>query len=81
MNYDKINNKLSSLINNAKYTNTPKANTKLNKKPNIDTYHYFETNVKIGDKKYKIILNAEQYKGESTIKPQTVHLYDVLEIK
>lgn len=72
---------LEDLINNSKYTNNPKANTKLDKKPNIDTYHYFETNVKIGDKKYKVILNAEQYKGESTIKPQTVHLYDVLEIK
>lgn len=72
---------LEDLINNSKYTNNPKANTKLHKKPNIDTYHYFETNVKIGDKKYKVILNAEQYKGESTIKPQTVHLYDVLEIK
>ena len=72
---------LENLINNSKYTNNPKVNTKLDKKPNIDTYHYFETNVKIGDKKYKVILNAEQYKGESTIKPQTVHLYDVLEIK
>ena len=72
---------LESLINNSKYTNKPKTNLKPDKKPNIDTYHYFETDVKIGDKKYKVILNAEQYKGESTIKPQTVHLYDVLEIK
>lgn len=72
---------LENLINNSKYTNNPKTNLKPDKKPNIDTYHYFETDVKIGDKKYRVILNAEQYKGESTIKPQTVHLYDVLEIK
>lgn len=71
---------LENLINNSKYTHL-KDNTKPLKKPNIDKYHYFETNVKIGDKKYKVILNAEQYKGESTIKPQTVHLYDVLEVK
>lgn len=72
---------LENIINNSKYTNNPKQNTKLDKKPNIDTYHYFETKVKIGDKKYKVILNAEQYKGENTIKPQTVHLYDVIEVK
>ena len=72
---------IEDLINNSKYTNNPKPNTKLNKKPNVDTYHYFETQIKIGDKQYKVILNAEQYKGESTIKPQTVHLYDVLEVK
>jgi hypothetical protein len=71
---------LENLINNSKYTHL-KDNTKPLKKPNIDKYHYFETNVKIGDKKYKVILNAEQYKGESSIKPQTVHLYDVLEVK
>jgi len=33
------------------------------------------------NKEYKIILNTEQYIGESENKPQTVHLYDVLEEK
>ena len=69
------------LIKNSVYTNNPQPNKKLQKKPNVDTYHYFETIVKIGEKQYKVILNTEQYKGESTIKPQTVHLYDVIETK
>ena len=86
MNKSKVNrhNKyiasIEDLINNSTYSSS-KSNTKIAKKPNVDTYHYFETNVKIGNKQYKVILNAEQFKGESTIKPQTVHLYDVLEIK
>ena len=72
---------IKDLINNSNYTNKPKDNDKPEEKPNIAVYHYFETNVKIGDKQYKIILNAEQYKDENTLKPQTVHLYDVLEVK
>ncbi|MBQ8476592.1 hypothetical protein IJ531_05975 [bacterium] len=72
---------IKEIINNSIYTNNPKTNDKPDEKPNIDTYHYFETIVKIGDKQYKVILNTEQYKGENTEKPQTVHLYDVLEVK
>ncbi|MBR2069388.1 MAG: hypothetical protein IJ877_06465 [Candidatus Gastranaerophilales bacterium] len=69
------------LINNSSYTNKPKANDKPIEKPNIDMYHYFETNVKIGDKQYRVILNTEQYKNENLSKPQIVHLYDVIEVK
>ena len=72
---------IKNLINNSSYTNKPKDNEKPEEKPNVAVYHYFETNVRIGDKQYKVILNAEQYKGETTVKPQTVHLYDVLEVK
>ena len=72
---------IKELINNSSYTNEPKANKKPLEKGNIDTYHYFETKVKIEDKQYKVILNAEQYIGESTTKPQIVHLYDILEVK
>ena len=71
---------IKDLINNSNYTYT-NDNSKPDEKPNIDKYHYFETIVKIGENQYKVILNTEQYKGESTIKPQTVHLYDVLEVK
>ena len=71
---------LEELINNSKYKNSS-PNTKLKEKPNIEKYHYFISNIKIGNKEYKIILNAEQYTGESENKPQTVHLYDVLEEK
>lgn len=49
--------------------------------PNIQQYHYFTSEAKIGDKTYKILFDTEEYKGESTIKPQTVHLYDVREVK
>ena len=71
---------VKDLIKNSNYTYS-KDNEKPLDKPNIEMYHYFETFVKIGDKEYKVILNAEQYKGESTIKPQTVHLYDIFEVK
>jgi len=71
---------IKDLINNSNYTYA-KDNSKPDEKPNIDKYHYFETIVKIGDKKYRVILNTEQYKNENIQKPQTVHLYDVLEIK
>lgn len=71
---------IKELINNSNYINT-KDNSKPEEKPNIDKYHYFETLVRIGDKEYKVVLNTEQYKGEKIQKPQTVHLYDILEIK
>lgn len=71
---------LEELIGNSQYKNSA-PNTKPEDKKNIEKYHYFISNIKIGKQEYKIILNAEQYKGESEIKPQTVHLYDVLEEK
>ena len=72
---------IEELIKNSKYTNNPSLNTKLNKKPKVARYHYFETFVNVKGKVYKVILNAEEYIGESTHKPQTVHLYDVIEVK
>jgi len=71
---------LEELINNSKYQSS-QLNKKKNDKPEIIKYHYFITNLKIGINKYRIILNTEQYIGESEEKPQTVHLYDVFEIK
>ncbi len=70
---------LAELIHNSIYLNS-ELNRKFNKKPNIEKYHYFESRIKILTTEYKIILHTEQYKGKSEIKPQTVHLYDVLEV-
>ena len=72
---------IENLIQNSKYTNNSQPNKKPSKKPKVESYHYFEAIVKLGDKEYRVILITEQYKGESTTKPQTVHLYDVLEVK
>ncbi len=72
---------IKEIINNSNYTNAPKINDKPFEKPNIAKYHYFESSVKINDKIYRVILNTEEYQGESTKKPQTVHLYDILEVK
>lgn len=72
---------IKDLIEHSKYTNNPKPNQKLAKKPNVITYHYFETFVKIKETTYRVILHTEQYKNDSTMKPQTVHLYDVIEEK
>lgn len=71
---------LEELINNSIYE-TSERNTKPDKKPDIAKYHYFISKVKIANKEYKIVLHTEQYIGESEEKPQTVHLYDVLEVK
>ncbi|MBQ3834285.1 MAG: hypothetical protein II816_02045 [Elusimicrobia bacterium] len=70
---------LDELVNNSLYLNS-ETNRKIDKKPDIEKYHYFESKVKIGLKEYKIILHTEQYIGEKENKPQTVHLYDVLEV-
>ena len=70
---------LEELINNSIYE-TSERNTKPDKKPDIAKYHYFISKVKIANKEYKIVLHTEQYIGESEEKPQTVHLYDVLEV-
>lgn len=71
---------LESLLKNAAYLN-PSPNTKPLDKPDVKRYHYFITKAKIGKNTYKIIFDTEEYVGDSTIKPQTVHLYDVREIK
>ena len=68
------------LINNAKYDHET-INTKPELKPNIEKYHYFTTQVQIGNDIYNIVLDTEQYKGESEEKPQTVHLYNIKEVK
>ena len=70
---------LEELINNSMYE-TSKMNIKSDKKPDIAKYHYFISKVKIVNKEYKIVLHTEQYIGEREEKPQTVHLYDVLEV-
>ena len=69
---------LEELINNSMYE-TSERNTKPDKKPDIAKYHYFISKIKIVNKEYKIVLHTEQYIGEKEEKPQTVHLYDVLE--
>ena len=71
---------LEDLLGNAQYLN-PSPNKKPLEKPNTQQYHYFTSEAKIGDKTYKILFDTEEYKGDSTIKPQTVHLYDVREVK
>ena len=45
-----------------------KENTKKDKKPNVEKYHYFKTNVKIGDKIYEIIFDTEEYKNENQLR-------------
>lgn len=71
---------LEDLLGNAQYLKSS-PNTKQLKKPNTQQYHYFKSEAKIGPKTYKIMFDTEEYKGDSTIKPQTVHLYDVREVK
>lgn len=55
---------LEKLFANAEYVGA-KENTKKDKKPNVEKYHYFKTNVKIGDKIYKIIFDTEEYKNDN----------------
>ncbi|HIZ29450.1 MAG TPA: hypothetical protein H9673_09715 [Candidatus Adamsella sp.] len=71
---------LEDLLGSAQYLN-PSPNKKPLEKPNTQQYHYFTSEAKIGDKTYKILFDTEEFKGDSTIKPQTVHLYDVQEVK
>lgn len=70
---------LEELLSKAEYSGS-KQNIKTEKKPDVEKYHYFTSKVKSGSKMYRLGFVAEQYKGESENKPQTVHLYDVLEI-
>lgn len=70
---------LENLLKNAEYL-SQKENTKKEDKKNVEKYHYFRTFVKIGENKYEVIFDTEQYVGESEDKPQTVHLYNVHEV-
>ena len=54
---------LEKLLANAEYSGE-KENTKKSKKPNIAKYHYFTTNVRVGDKIYKVVFDTEEYKNE-----------------
>lgn len=53
---------LEKLLANAEYTGE-KENTKKDKKPNVEKYHYFKTDVKIGNKIYQLIFDTEEYKN------------------
>lgn len=74
-------NSFDKISPNLRPKGKPAPNTKIDKKPNIDKYHYFETNIKNGDDLYPITVSTEQYIGEPDVTPQTVHLYDLLENK
>lgn len=54
---------LEKLLANAEYVGE-KENTKKDKKPNVKKYHYFKTNVKIGDKTFQILFDTEEYKNQ-----------------
>lgn len=54
---------LEKLLANAEYAGE-KENTKKDKKPNVEKYHYFKTNVKIGDKTFQILFDTEEYKNQ-----------------
>lgn len=70
---------LKELLDNSEYIGE-KTNSKKDIKPKIEKYHYFKTNVKIGNNFYEIIFDTEQYINETEQKPQTVHLYNIHEI-
>lgn len=53
-------------------------NKKLNKKPNVKSYHRFYIPVRIGDTIKTIRLVAEEQKGELSFNPKKVNLYDVI---
>ena len=48
---------LEKLLANAEYAGE-KDNTKKDKKPNVEKYHYFKTDVKIGNKTYQLIFDT-----------------------
>ena len=56
---------LEKLLANAEYAGE-KENTKKDKKPNIEKYHYFKTDVKIGNKTYQLIFDTEEYKNDKS---------------
>ncbi len=55
---------LEKLLANAEYAGE-KDNTKKDKKPNVEKYHYFKTDVKIGNKTYQLIFDTEEYKNDN----------------
>ena len=57
---------LEKLLANAEYVGE-KENTKKDKKPNVEKYHYFKTDVKIGNKIYQLIFDTEEYKNSPQI--------------
>ena len=69
---------LEDLLLNAQYTGES-PNKKPLEKPNVAKYHYFQVEAKIGENTYEIIFDTEEYIGDNTTKPQTVHLYNVKE--
>lgn len=58
---------LEKLLANAEYTGE-KENTKKDKKPNVEKYHYFKTDVKIGNKTYQLIFDTEEYKKSTSVR-------------
>lgn len=55
---------LEKLLANAEYAGE-KENTKKDKKPNVEKYYYFKTDVKIGNKIYQLIFDTEEYKNDN----------------
>lgn len=53
-------------------------NKKTDKKPNVETYHRFYVPVLFNGKLQTIRLVAETQKGDATIDPLTVNLYDII---
>ena len=64
--HDKYVMSLEKLLANAEYAGE-KENTKKDKKPNVKKYHYFKTDVKIGNKIYQLIFDTEEYKNSPQI--------------
>lgn len=56
---------LEKLLANAEYVGESE-NKKKNKKPFVEKYHYFKTDVKIGDKTYQILFDTEEYKNNKS---------------
>lgn len=56
---------LEKLLANAEYVGE-KENTKKDKKPNVEKYHYFKTDVKISDKIFQILFDTEEYKNDKS---------------
>lgn len=56
-------------------------NTKPDKKPDVKSYHEFNTTAKFNEKDYPLTVFAEQFINEPDTIPQTYHLYDILENK
>ena len=63
--YNKYLASLEKLLANAEYVGE-KENTKKDKKSFIEKYHYFKTDVKIGNKIYQILFDTEEYKNNKS---------------